>query len=342
MNPTRLFPIIVPLSSVTASDRAPRLARRRCWSSMTVYAIVTAAGLAAAGCTASSSQPTPARPAAAEATASGGLGMANAPLSSAFASPATSIRQHSAFTGPPSDPFSGTPADHWANGASGIVVPPATPIGEFPAGRVRFAYQRTRQLLIAATLTRTTLLGGSPAAFTRLLTGQQRAQFLAALTKTGLDKQGNPVSSRSDITSFAPGSTQLIGTVIKVHGTMRAHEATTKAGFLDLDVNVDYIFVYPIEPPHQPTRWMRIVTQMAWTVIFSAWTGAATPFEPWVVFNESFAGTTCGTTDGYLHPDYPGSQAGAPAPSVSPSGTPVDPYAMATTGPPGCQRTTGT
>jgi hypothetical protein len=217
--------------------------------------------------------------------------MANAPLYSAFASPATSIRQN--------------------------------------------------QLLIAAALNRTTLLGGPPTAFTRLLTNQQRTQFLAALNKTGLDKQGNLVSSRSAVTSFAPGSTQLIGNVIKVHGTMRAHEATEKAGVVELDVDVDYIFVYAVEPPHQPTEWMRIVAQMAWTVIFSAWTGAATPFEPWVVFNDFFAGIKCGT-DGYLHPDYPGNQAGAPAPSVSPSGTPVDPYATATPRPLGCQRTTGT
>ena len=83
---------------------------------------------------------------------------------------------------------------------------------------------------------------------------------------------------------------------------------------------------------------MRVVTQTAWTVMFGDWAGAATPFQPWVEFNGFVAGIQCGATDGYAHPDYPS----GPQPTVSPSGTAVDPYAMATAEPANCQRTTGT
>ena len=86
-----------------------------------------------------------------------------------------------------------------------------------------------------------------------------------------------------------------------------------------LDIDTDYIFVYPIQPPGRSTAWMRVVAQASWTVSFGDWAGGATSFEPWL--NDSggdVAGTECGTTDGYERPDYPDSTAGAhPSPSGS-------------------------
>jgi hypothetical protein len=113
---------------------------------------------------------------------------------------------------------------------------------------------------------------------------------VTGLTKTGVDKKGNELGTRDLVMSFAPGGTQLLGNVIKVHGTMRAKTAT-EDGNKVLDVDIDYIFVCPIQPPHQPTEWMRIVAQNSWTVMFGNWQGAATPFKPWVDFdNFSVAG----------------------------------------------------
>jgi hypothetical protein len=264
----------------------------------------------------------------------------NAPLSSAFDSPTAKIPSHSPYTGPPADPFAGTPADHWANGAAGIVLPAARPIGGYTAAQVKSAYETTRKLLIAANLNRRTLLGGPPTAFAGLLTLAQRAKFLSGLNKKGLDKQGASVSTRGYVISFAPGGTWLIGSVIKVHGAMRAHATKDSGGYEVLAVNVTYIFVYPVEPPHQPTEWMRIVAKATWTVLFGDWQGAATSFEPWVENQGFVAGIKCGTTDGYVHPDY--RVAAAAQPSVSPSGTPVDPYGMKSSAGTGCQPTTGT
>lgn len=262
------------------------------------------------------------------------------PLASAFASSTSRIPSHSPLTGPPADPFARTPAANWANGAAGIVAPAARAMGGFTAAQVRFAYQTTRKLLIAADLDRPTLLGGRPAAFAGLLTRQQRTQFLAGLNVKGVSKQGNPRSTRGAVISFAPGSTALVGDVIKVHGTMSARPATYHGSAM-LDVNVDYVVAYAVEPPHEPTRWMRIVAQDSGPVQFGHWAQASTPFEPWVLFSVFVAGAQCGTTDGYVHPDYP-SQTG-PRSSVSPSGSPIDPYAMRGADPgTGCEATRGT
>jgi hypothetical protein len=308
-------------------------------------AVAAAASLAASGCSVRSpvAQSSPQSAPAIEQSSGVGV-LKNAPLTSAFASPPAKLPPRNPFTGPPADPFTGTPADHWADGAAGIVVPAARPIGGYTAAQVKFAYERTRELLIAADLNRRTLLGGPPTAYANLLSKPQRTEFLAGLHKKGLDKQGASASTRAWVVSFAPGGTQLIGNVIKVHGSrMHARAAKVGGGYDVLDVDVDYIFVYPVQPPHEPTRWMRIVARSAWTVQFGDWRGAATTFEPWVQFSGGYiAGADCGTEDGYVHPDYPGGARLGGQPSVTPSGTPVDPYSQGSVASPGCGATTGT
>jgi hypothetical protein len=164
---------------------------------------------------------------------------------------------------------------------------------------------------------------------------------MAGLNKKGLDKQGAALSTRSWITSFAPGSAELIGSVIKVHGGMHGKVVRDSDGSDEFDVSVDYLFAYPIEPPHQPDDWMRVVSEIAWTVGFSNWQGAPSSFAPWLTSNGVSAGVSgakCGMTDGYSHPDYPDQQAQS---SASSTGKPVDPYATGQANGQ-CETTTGT
>jgi hypothetical protein len=242
-------------------------------------------------------------------------------------------------TGPGADPFAGTPADQWADGAAGITVPAAGPHGPFTAAQVAAAYETTRNLLIAANLNPQTLRGGAPTAFANLLTPQQRQVFITGLNKTGVDKQGYPLSTRYLVVSFAPGTTTLIGSVTKVHGTMSARTGTDQ-GRTVLDIDVNYRFVYPVEPPGDPADWMRIVAQTSGHVEFIDLQGpGTTDLQPWDEVGGSVAGGRCDVLDGFTHPQYPG----GPPDKVQPTGTPVDPYssqapAISAT----CERTTGT
>jgi hypothetical protein len=240
--------------------------------------------------------------------------------------------------GPPSDPFAGTPADNWADGAAGIVIPRGKPVGEYSASQVSYAYQTTKKLLAAAALDKRTLLGGAPTAFTSLLSQLNRTQFMGDLNKIGLDKKGEAVSSRAEIISFAPGTTKLIGSVIKVHGTMSARATTDSHGARVLEVNVNYLVTYPVEPPSAPQNWMRVVAHFDGHVTFGDWAGAQTPFEPWWTLGRSVAGIRCSTPDGYVHPDFPS----GPPDQVQPSGPPIDPYSLRQTSHGACWRTTGT
>jgi hypothetical protein len=253
-------------------------------------------------------------------------------------SPSGAMSPVNLFGGPPADPFTRTPADTWADGAAGIVTPAAKPAGGFTAVQVATAYTTTRKLLIAADLNRQTLLGGTPTAFADLLTRQQRTEFLAGLNKIGLRDDGTSLSTRTWVASFAPGTTRLIGSVIKVHGTMSAQAGSNK-GYPVLIVKVNYRFVYPVEPPGRPADWKRVVGQVIGSVEFGNWAQASTPFQPWVLFGVAPAGGSCGEPDGYIHPVYPG----GPPSKIQPSGAASDPYSMAApSAAPGCHPVTGT
>jgi hypothetical protein len=266
----------------------------------------------------------------------GGQGAAQptAPSVTPALTPSTAV----VASAPPSDPFAASPADHWADGAAGIVVPAARPVGAYSAAQVAAAYQTTRKLLIAGYLDRQTLLGGAPTTFAGLLTATQRQWFVANLDKTGRDSRGGQVSTRGIITSFAPGSTQLIGSVIKVTGTMSARPGYAN-GRKALIIEVNYRFVYPVQPPSAPTDWTKIVTQLHGSVDFGYWDPALPGLMPWEYFEAFQAGARCDTSDGYVHPQY----ADGPPDAVQPSGVPIDPYATSTAAPaPGCDAVTST
>ena len=220
------------------------------------------------------------------------------------------------------------------------MTPAARPVGGFTAAQVAAAYASTRKLLIAADLDRQTLLGGPPTAFAKLLTAEQRATFLASLNKIGLDKAGSRLSTRLWVASFAPGSAELIGNVVKVHGTMSARPVAESGG-VALAIVVNYIFAYAIEPPHQPADWMRLLDHQYGSIDFAPWDDPGGALEPWDRTIIGHAGIQCGTTDGYIHPDYPSERSA----NVSESGPAVNPYSSATSIPGGgaaCGRTTGT
>jgi hypothetical protein len=268
-----------------------------------------------------------------------GLKLGSVPAGSAFASGVSTVVPPNPL-GPPADPFTGTPADHWAEGAAGIVPPAAAALGSYTKAQVKYAYKTTSKLLIAANLNKQTLLGGAPTAFADLLIGPQRNEFLSGLNKAGRDKQGYPRSSRTWVMSFQPGSAKLIGTVIKVHGSMYAKAVRDSNGTDELDVHVDYLFVYPIEPPGQPDKWMRVLDEDQWEVRFADWAGTATTFAPWVDAVSTVSGIDCGTADGYQHPAYRAQV--ATQPTASPSGTAVDPYVMGQSVSGECHPITGT
>jgi hypothetical protein len=322
-----------PLERLVAARQAEKAAQRKKDTRVLAVLITVAALVAGGGVFAWLRLVPPSRPhhraivrAAAPVTPTADVKLTTMPLSPMAANE------------PPADPFAGSPAEHWANGVAGITIPPARAHGPYTAAQVRAAYETTRKLLIAANLNWPTLRGGPPTAFADLLTRQQRAQFLAGLRTRALAKDGTAQNTRTWVTSFAPGSTTFVTTVIKVHGRMSAGTATV-SGTEVLRITFSYLFAYAVEPPGDPADWMRIVQRQYGSVDFAPWDDPGGPLEPWASVGGGAAGGLCGERDGYIHPDYPH----GPPQSVTPSGTPQDPYSTATPSASyACRQTTGT
>lgn len=237
------------------------------------------------------------------------------------------------------DPFHGTPAEQYAAGQAGIVLPTALAVGTYSAAQVRAAYTTTKKLLVAANLNPQTLSGGRPRALAALLAPQLRAYFLGNLNRRGVDKNGYDLSTRTWVASFAPGTTALVGSVIKVHGFMGATTAVDSERKV-LRITFDYLFVYPVERPGQPSTRMRVVQRQQGDVDFAQWSGNG-PLQPWYLPGPDSgpAGARCDVNDGFIHPEFPG---GLPD-KVPPSGPPVDPYSQSQSpSRAACAATTGT
>jgi hypothetical protein len=262
-----------------------------------------------------------------------------APTTASVAPTTASITPTTADAEPPALPFAGTPAQSWADGAAGIVIPAARPVGDFTAAQVEAAYQTSRKLLVAGNLNKTTLLGGPPTAFADLLTSQERTEFLGSLNSKGVDNTGRPRSTRVEVTSFAPGSAELIG-VIKVRGSMSA-KSVVFSGATALAINVNYLFAYAVEPPGNPTDWTRVVAHQYGSFDFAPWGDPGGALTPWDDTGGDHAGALCGSTDGYLRPDYPSDSGSAAGPA--PSGPYTNPYSnTGTDGSTACAQTTHT
>ncbi|MDP9869770.1 MULTISPECIES: hypothetical protein [Streptosporangium] len=205
-----------------------------------------------------------------------------------------------------SQPFRGSPAEKFAEGIGGIVVPEARPVKNFSAKDVRSAFLTSRRMLGAAHLDRRTLLGGKPEAFAELLDAEQRKFFLR-----DLDHKDQKKNTRSWVTSFAPGSAELVGEAVKVQGKMAAESAVDEDGGPQLRVNYEARFVYALRPAAKSGPIVRVMVYVKarhefWRDEPGArlrnWDGESVEF--WS------AGTECESPDGFLRPDYTGEGGG--------------------------------
>lgn len=236
-------------------------------------------------------------------------------------------------------PFRGTPAQSWANGAAGIVIPaPPAPGSLFPytPAQITAAYQTTKQMLVAADLNGPTLAGGPPDAFAGLLSSQQRSVFLGRLDNRGTS--GTTSSTRTWVTSFSRG-TRLAGTLIKVHGSMSASLGSNHGSSV-LVIHADYLFVYPVTWRGQPSTLLRIVSQDVVSVEFGTFTDPGGPLQAWwQAAGRGEAGARCDVHDGFVHPDFPG----GPPDKAKPKGPAINPYDLdPSVSNAGCQNVTGT
>ncbi|MFD0266723.1 hypothetical protein ACFVGY_09030 [Streptomyces sp. NPDC127106] len=218
------------------------------------------------------------------------------------------------------EPFRGSPAAQWADGAAGIEVPEARALNGVSKEQVAEGLARTKQFLVAANLDPATLRGERPQAALDLIDPAQ--DELVALVERSLAKPDRDSDPLNLFTRFQAAEARPAGDVVKVRGRMEL-EPGEKPGLVD--VVVDYSFVYPVVEARagaeEVTRSI-VRRQMEFTI--------ADPVR-WRIkpgtlqlgpYASDIANSSCDRWDGYVHPEF----SGRPASGPTPSGTPQDPY----------------
>ncbi|GAA3697696.1 hypothetical protein GCM10022224_074540 [Nonomuraea antimicrobica] len=213
---------------------------------------------------------------------------------------------------PARDPFAGSPAADYAEGITGFALPAPKALGGLSEQDVAKGLERTRELLAAAYLDRTTLLGGPPDAFAALLDADQRDWF-----RDNLD--GSEYGTRNMVTSFAPGTAELTTGVVKVRGSSTL-DTFEDDGLRGVSVKLNHVLVYAVQLPGRPDTAIRLVVHAKGearihrergriVVLPEGWTTRPTP-------------ASCDFSDWYIHPVYRDTPPG----TVAPTGPRTDPY----------------
>ncbi|MEV8530345.1 hypothetical protein [Streptomyces sp. NPDC051211] len=223
------------------------------------------------------------------------------------------------------EPFRGSPAAQWADGAAGIEVPEAKAVGGMTKQQVADALRRTKELLVAANVDPRTLRGERPEAALRLLEPRQ-AEVHGMLVK-GLAAPGKKQDPVQMFTRFDPAEVRVLGDAVKTRGRMW-FEAAERPG--EVVVKADYSFVYPL------VRAKKGSEEVARTIVRRQLTVAVNDPRRYEVtkgtlavieYPNEMANSACDVHDGFLHPTFPSD---ARTPGTAPSGPAEDPYDRST------------
>ncbi|MFT7837515.1 hypothetical protein Q5530_15335 [Saccharothrix sp. BKS2] len=164
----------------------------------------------------------------------GGLAIVVAAVLLAWAVFATRSDEPAAFD--PDEPFAGTTATAWADGAEGVVPPVAEPVGGFGAEQVADAYARVRQAVVTARLDRRVVAEHDLEPLFALFAPDLR-DSLRTLFDGRNDGEAALVATRAD------RGARLSGAEPKVRGEMVAEAGP--AG--ELVVRTDYTIAYAFD-----------------------------------------------------------------------------------------------
>ncbi|MGW6841187.1 hypothetical protein [Streptomyces sp. NPDC054958] len=138
------------------------------------------------------------------------------------------------------EPFRGSPAADWANGAAGITMPEARAVGWMSAAQVEQALARSRDFIVTSGLDRGVLRGERPEQAIALINPHQKD--VQDLLKTAFQTPTEKNDPLLLFSRFQPTRSQLVGDVVKTKGQLTYREGERGA----LQVTADVTFVYPV------------------------------------------------------------------------------------------------
>ncbi|MFF9348003.1 hypothetical protein [Streptomyces sp. NPDC014734] len=216
------------------------------------------------------------------------------------------------------EPFRGSPALRWADGADGIEVPPAKAVGGMSEQRVKHALSTMKKLLVATNLDPATLRGEPTGAALDLL--EPRQKDIQTDFRTALDHPTKDHDPLALFTRFDPGQVRLVGDVVKTRGRMTFEAG--KPG--SVEVHADYTFVYPVRKAESGSSQVErtLMRRVLTLVLYDPAKWQTTADKPALVrIDYQLYNSACEVYDGYAHPQFPDD-----APDPAATGSASDPY----------------
>ncbi|MEU7135057.1 hypothetical protein [Streptomyces sp. NPDC046261] len=216
-------------------------------------------------------------------------------------------------------PFAGSPAERYADGAKGLVLPEAEAVGTLSKEQVTSALKLTRDFLVIANLEPATLRGERPTGAIALI--EPRQEELTTLVNASLSKPDREHDPLRLFSRFDPNDVRLVGDTVKTRGRMTFKKGEEGS----VHVHADYTFVYPLVKKADGSREVTrtIVRRVLETELYDPARFQVTPGKLTVrSYNVDIGNSACDVDDGFLHPAFSSGHPGTPAPS----GPAVDPY----------------
>lgn len=214
------------------------------------------------------------------------------------------------------DPFRGSPAAQWAEGAAGIEVPAATAVGGLGQEQVGQALEKAKRFLVAANLDPAVLRGERPKAALELL--DPRQPEVPQRVERSLAQPGAENPPVTLFTRFDPAEVQPVGDVVKVRGSMRV-EAGEPGEAL---VVTDYTFVHPMTKGDGSVQRTIVRRQVTFALLDPARWDTTEGRLQLRRYDSEWSNVRCEATGGFLHPDFPQVVSGG----TKASGELTDPY----------------
>ncbi|MFD4630288.1 hypothetical protein ACFVYR_20895 [Streptomyces sp. NPDC058284] len=169
-----------------------------------------------------------------------GSGQQEAPLAAESERPEQPPADMAAQAPTLQEPFRGSPAARWGEGADGIHVPAARATGRMSQAQVAQALQKSRDFLAASSLDPGVLRGEYPGRAIALVNpDQQDVQSYLAAAFSKPSKENDPLLLFS---RFEKEKVRLVGDVVKTRGRMTFSEGERGA----VKVSTDVTYVYPV------------------------------------------------------------------------------------------------
>lgn len=239
------------------------------------------------------------------------------------------------------EPFRGSPAAHWGDGAAGITVPAARATGWMNATQVERVLEQSKEFMVASGLDARVLRGERPTKAIALLNPHQRdvqAYLRAALSTAAPTAKTDPLLLFS---RFRPDQAELVGDVVKTRGRLTYREGKRGA----VEVTADVTFVYPVTPADGSGQDAEVVRTIVRREVVMSWDDPDKVItEPGTMSLVSYAldmtNGGCSGPTGYFVPPF-----GTADEETTDSSHQVDPYDRsepvgATTGGSGCATAT--